>query len=69
MFFVFIFLVCRSLLSGYNFGVPVLTNSQGLEVGPNLGSTFFLLPRPGIGWNELVTTVQGGNWTALQVCI
>lgn len=59
----------KSLLSGYNFGIPVLTNAQGLEVGPNLGSTFFLLPRQDVDWGALVTTVQGTKYFANDVRI
>ena len=54
----------RSVLSGYNFGVPVLTNGEGLELAPFMGSTFYLLPQNASMWGPLVQTVQGESFGA-----
>jgi pimeloyl-ACP methyl ester carboxylesterase len=54
----------RSVLSGYNFGVPVLSNGEGLELAPFMGSTFYLLPQNVTFWGTLVQTVQGHSFTA-----
>ncbi len=57
----------RALLSGYNFGVPVVTNGEGLELGPSLGSSYYLLPQPNSSiWSTLVTTVQGRSFRVNQ---
>jgi lysophospholipase-3 len=52
----------RAMLSGYNFGIPILTNSEGLQIGPNMGSTFFLLPRNDSNWPNLVDTLSGDSY-------
>lgn len=59
----------KALLSGYNFGIPVLTSSEGHQVQPNSGSVYFLLPKPGL-WDTLVTLQHNGtstNYTSSQM--
>jgi len=58
----------KAVLSGYNFGIPVLSNGEGLLIGPYMGGTFFLLPRNNTGWGaNLLTTLQGDVFNASQL--
>ena len=58
----------RALLSGYNFGISVLTSGEGMEIGPYLGGTFYLLPRNASLWGpDLVTTVQGDSYSVKEL--
>ena len=57
----------KAMLSGYDFGISILTNKEGLEIGPYLGGTFYLLPRSDSLWGTVVQTLQGKNFTASQL--
>ncbi len=52
----------KALLSGYDFGIPIVSSADGLEIGPNIGAVFMLNPRPQPGaWQLLVSLVQGNT--------
>ena len=58
----------KSLISGYNFGIGVVTSGEGLKIGPNFPSTFYLLPRQvdSSYWGVVIQTTQNNSFTSQQ---
>ena len=57
----------QSVLSGYNFGIPIVTNAEGLEIGPHIGTSYYLMPRANEDWNNVVTTKKGMVFNSSQL--
>ena len=57
----------QAVLSGYNFGIAIVTNAEGLEVGPYIGTSYYLMPREDDQWEEVVTTKKGRKFNSSQI--
>jgi lysophospholipase III len=56
-----------AVVSGYNFGIPIVTSSEGLEIGPYIGASYYLMPREATEWQNLVTTTKGLTFNSSQI--
>ena len=57
----------QSVLSGYNFGIPIVTNAEGLEIAPYIGTSYYLMPRVNEQWSTLVRTKKGLLFNSSQI--
>lgn len=57
----------QAVLSGYNFGIPIVTNAEGLEIGPYIGASYYLMPRESDKWQNVVTTKKGLSFNSSQL--
>lgn len=55
-----------AVVSGYNFGIPIVTSAEGLQVGPHIGASYYLMPREATEWQNLVTTTKGLTFNSSQ---
>jgi hypothetical protein len=54
----------KSILSGYNFGIPLIPNLNAMEFTRRTGTTYWLFPLPYI-WNDTILVyTQKKNYTS-----